>query len=201
MARDRFAALARMNFSSPYVLLPQRLTVAQNLRIYGHLYNVPEAGAAHPRAGGGAGPHRAAGPAHRPAFRRAEDAGRPGQGADQPPGAAAAGRADRQPRPRQRRLGALLAGALPGGERVHHPACLAQHGGGGAALLRRADAEDGPHRGPRQPARFARPLWAGGPGGGVPGHRARPRHARWPSMPDGRAAAGPAAGKTAEATA
>ena len=26
MARDRFAALARMNFSSPYVALPQRLT-------------------------------------------------------------------------------------------------------------------------------------------------------------------------------
>jgi ABC-2 type transport system ATP-binding protein len=41
MERDRFAALARMNFSSPYVSLPQRLTVAQNLRVYGHLYNVP----------------------------------------------------------------------------------------------------------------------------------------------------------------
>jgi ABC-2 type transport system ATP-binding protein len=41
MARDRFAALARMNFSSPYVSLPQRLTVAQNLRVYGHLYGVP----------------------------------------------------------------------------------------------------------------------------------------------------------------
>jgi ABC-2 type transport system ATP-binding protein len=40
MARDRFAALARMNFSSPYVSLPQRLTVAENLRVYGHLYNV-----------------------------------------------------------------------------------------------------------------------------------------------------------------
>ena len=33
MAHDRFAALARMNFSSPYVSLPHRLTVAQNLRI------------------------------------------------------------------------------------------------------------------------------------------------------------------------
>ncbi len=42
MARDRFAALARTNFSSPYVALPQRLTVAENLRVYGHLYNVPE---------------------------------------------------------------------------------------------------------------------------------------------------------------
>jgi len=42
MARDRFAALARMNFSSPYVALPHRLSVAENLRVYGHLYNVPE---------------------------------------------------------------------------------------------------------------------------------------------------------------
>jgi ABC-2 type transport system ATP-binding protein len=41
MARDRFSALARMNFSSPYVALPHRLTVAENLRVYGHLYNVP----------------------------------------------------------------------------------------------------------------------------------------------------------------
>ncbi|HYZ23063.1 MAG TPA: ABC transporter ATP-binding protein [Rhodopila sp.] len=40
MARDRFAALERMNFSSPYVALPFRLTVRQNLRSYGHLYNV-----------------------------------------------------------------------------------------------------------------------------------------------------------------
>ena len=30
MARDRFSALARMNFSSPYVSLPQRLSVAEN---------------------------------------------------------------------------------------------------------------------------------------------------------------------------
>jgi ABC-2 type transport system ATP-binding protein len=43
MATDRFAALARMNFSSPYVALPLRLTVAENLRVYGHLYNVPRA--------------------------------------------------------------------------------------------------------------------------------------------------------------
>ena len=42
MARDRFAALARMNYSSPYVALPMRLTVEENLRVYGHLYNVPQ---------------------------------------------------------------------------------------------------------------------------------------------------------------
>ncbi len=40
MERDRFAALARMNFSSPYVALPQRLTVRENLTVYGHLYGV-----------------------------------------------------------------------------------------------------------------------------------------------------------------
>jgi ABC-2 type transport system ATP-binding protein len=45
MATDRFAALTRMNFSSPYVSLPHRLTVEQNLRVYGHLYNVKHAGA------------------------------------------------------------------------------------------------------------------------------------------------------------
>jgi len=43
MARERFAALARMNFSSPYVSLPARLTVAENLRVYAHLYGVPRA--------------------------------------------------------------------------------------------------------------------------------------------------------------
>ncbi len=42
IAHDRFAALARMNYSSPYVALPMRLTVAENLRVYGHLYNVPK---------------------------------------------------------------------------------------------------------------------------------------------------------------
>jgi ABC-2 type transport system ATP-binding protein len=40
MARDRFAALARMNFSSPYVSLPHRLSVRESLRVYGHLYDV-----------------------------------------------------------------------------------------------------------------------------------------------------------------
>jgi len=40
IAISRFEALARMNFSSPYVALPHRLTVAENLRVYGHLYNV-----------------------------------------------------------------------------------------------------------------------------------------------------------------
>ncbi len=40
MATDRFSALARMNFSSPYLALPAKLTVVENLRVYGHLYDV-----------------------------------------------------------------------------------------------------------------------------------------------------------------
>ena len=43
MAHDRFRALARMNFSSPYIALPHRLSVAENLRVYAHLYDVPRA--------------------------------------------------------------------------------------------------------------------------------------------------------------
>ncbi|MCX7366666.1 MAG: ABC transporter ATP-binding protein [Alphaproteobacteria bacterium] len=42
--RDRYAALPRMNFSSPYVDLPNRLTVRQNLAFYGRLYGVKQLG-------------------------------------------------------------------------------------------------------------------------------------------------------------
>lgn len=41
MATDRFAALAKMNFTSPYVDLPHTLTVWQNLDFYARLYGVP----------------------------------------------------------------------------------------------------------------------------------------------------------------
>jgi ABC-2 type transport system ATP-binding protein len=37
---NRFAVLSRMNFSSPYVDLPQRLTVRENLSVYARLYGV-----------------------------------------------------------------------------------------------------------------------------------------------------------------
>lgn len=40
MAKNRWLALPRMNFSSPYVDLPLRLTVLENLRIYARLYGV-----------------------------------------------------------------------------------------------------------------------------------------------------------------
>lgn len=41
MLKDRFSALQKMNFSSPYVDLPRKLTVRQNLTVYGRMYNVP----------------------------------------------------------------------------------------------------------------------------------------------------------------
>jgi len=40
MVRHRYRVLPRLNFSSPYVDLPHRLTVRQNLTVYGHLYGV-----------------------------------------------------------------------------------------------------------------------------------------------------------------
>ncbi|MBS0546623.1 MAG: ABC transporter ATP-binding protein [Proteobacteria bacterium] len=40
--KDRYTALPRMNFSSPYVDLPHRLTVRENLLFYGRLYGVAQ---------------------------------------------------------------------------------------------------------------------------------------------------------------
>ncbi|MPY73217.1 MAG: ATP-binding cassette domain-containing protein [Alphaproteobacteria bacterium] len=40
MLRHRYRVLGRMNFSSPYFDLPQRLTVRQNLTVYARLYGV-----------------------------------------------------------------------------------------------------------------------------------------------------------------
>src|SRR5260370_28130933 len=42
MLKRRSAALPRMNFASPYVDLPHRLTVRQNLLFYGRLYGVKD---------------------------------------------------------------------------------------------------------------------------------------------------------------
>jgi ABC-2 type transport system ATP-binding protein len=42
MLAHRFRVLPRINFSSPYMELPHRLTIAQNLTIYGELYEIPD---------------------------------------------------------------------------------------------------------------------------------------------------------------
>lgn len=40
MLRDRYRVLPRVNFSSPYVDLPRRLTVRENLTVYARLYGI-----------------------------------------------------------------------------------------------------------------------------------------------------------------
>jgi ABC-2 type transport system ATP-binding protein len=42
MTRHRHRVLHRMNFESPYVDMPMRLTVRQNLRVFGKLYGVAD---------------------------------------------------------------------------------------------------------------------------------------------------------------
>ena len=42
LAADREAALARVNFSAVYAPLPGNLTVAQNLRVFGMIYDAPD---------------------------------------------------------------------------------------------------------------------------------------------------------------
>jgi ABC-2 type transport system ATP-binding protein len=44
MARNRYEVAQRFNFQSPYVDLPMRLTVRQNLTVYAGLYGVANAG-------------------------------------------------------------------------------------------------------------------------------------------------------------
>ena len=41
MPRQRYQVLHKLNFESPYMDLPHRLTVRQNLKVFGKLYDVP----------------------------------------------------------------------------------------------------------------------------------------------------------------
>lgn len=42
MARERHRVLHRMNFESPYADIPMRLTVAENLKVFGRIYGIAE---------------------------------------------------------------------------------------------------------------------------------------------------------------
>src|SRR3979490_2086115 len=42
MPRERYRVLHRMNFESPYVEMPRRLTVRQNLEVFARLYGVAD---------------------------------------------------------------------------------------------------------------------------------------------------------------
>src|SRR5277367_1841038 len=48
---ERYRVLQRMNFESPYVGLPRRLTIRQNLTVFGMLYGVPDLAARIARLG------------------------------------------------------------------------------------------------------------------------------------------------------
>ena len=50
MPRQRYQVLHTMNFESPYIDMPHRLTVRQNLKVFGRLYAVADLAAASPRS-------------------------------------------------------------------------------------------------------------------------------------------------------
>lgn len=154
MATDRFAALARMNFSSPYVSLPSRLTVMENMRVYGHLYNVSRLeerisslardlglGAILQRPAG----QLSAGQKTRVALAKALINRPEVLPLDEPT-------ANLDPD-----TGDMFALGCNGiARKAVAPSCWpAQHGGGGTYLLSRGVAEEGAHRRSRQPTRFA----------------------------------------------
>ena len=54
MPRQRYRVLHKMNFESPYIDMPHRLTVRQNLNVFGRLYAVADLAGSHRHAGAGA---------------------------------------------------------------------------------------------------------------------------------------------------
>ena len=118
MPRGRRRVLPRMNFTSPYVDLPQRLTVRQNLSIYSDLYAVARPKERIAELARDLDLRRVPRPPVRPPLGGAEDPGAAGQVPDQRARATAARRAHRLARPRHRRPAARPSRALPG----PHPA-------------------------------------------------------------------------------
>jgi ABC-2 type transport system ATP-binding protein len=146
MARDRFAALARMNFSSPYLALPHRLSVEENLRVYGHLYGVKKLSA------------RIAELAHDLQLTELLDRPAGDLSAGQKTRVALAKALINRPpcccwtsRPRASTptpaTGCAPGWSGPGPRRLRHPARLPQHGRGGTPVRPRADAQAGPRGG------------------------------------------------------
>ena len=172
MLRHRYRVLPRMNFSSPFVDLPHRLTVRQNLLIYARLYGLPRS-----RASGSRSSPRdlqISAVSRTPggqAVGRAEDPRRARQGAAERARTAAARRADRLARPGYRRLGAQLSRRLACPHRRDDPDGLAQYERGRAAVLGGPDDEGGPYRRSRQPAGADRPLWPHQSRRGLSAHR------------------------------
>ena len=104
MPEQSAEVLGRMNFESPYVDMPMRLTVRQNLTVFGRLYAVANLRERIEALAADLDLEEFLDRAQRQTVGRAEDPRGAGQGADQPAGAAAAGRADGVARSRYRRL-------------------------------------------------------------------------------------------------
>ncbi len=135
MLRHRYRVLPRMNFSSPFVDLPHRLTVRQNLLIYARLYGILRS---RERIEASPTDLQISGFLERPAGKLS--AGQKTRVALakallKRTGIAAARRADSLARPRYRRLGAQLSRRRIGAHRRHDPDGLAQYGRGRAAVL------------------------------------------------------------------
>ena len=142
MATDRYRALPYMNFSSPYVDLPHRLTVRENLRIYAGLYSVPD-----PKA-------RIAEMAEQ--LHMTEFMNRPSgklSAGQKTRVALAKALIDGLARSRYGGLDPDLSGNLPARDPGNGPARLPQHAGSRAAVRRCADDAAGHHRRPGQPGR------------------------------------------------
>ena len=159
MPRQRYRVLHRMNFESPYVEVPMRLTVRQNLTVFGKLYGVANLRERIAELGRQLDltdlldrpTGRLVGRAKNPRLAR--------QGADQQPGCAAARRTDCFARSRHRRLGARPSRALLPRAASHRAARLAQHGRGRAAVRAGHHHEARPYRGRRYAGQAVGALW------------------------------------------
>jgi len=95
MPRQRYQVLHRVNFESPYIDMPHRLTVPPESQGVRQALCGPGSRRPHRRHCGAAGAARISRPADRQALGRPEDPRRPRQGADQPARRPSARRADR----------------------------------------------------------------------------------------------------------
>ena len=149
MPRQRYHVLHRMNFESPYVEMPMRLTIRQNLTVFGMLYGVPDLADRIKELGETLDLidllDRPTGKLSAGQKTRVSLA----KSLINSPELLAARRADRFARSRHRRLGAGAPRTLLPRARRHGAACFAQHGRGRAAVRARHHHEAGAHRGRR----------------------------------------------------